>query len=71
MATPSATGAAYGNSDDSSLIQLVTFKIGDEEFGVDILKVQEIIRMRQQGMNPAAALCRSRKSPMRRHSWRA
>ena len=32
-------------SDDSSLIQLVTFKIGDEEFGVDILKVQEIIRM--------------------------
>ena len=38
MATPSATGAAYGNSDDSSLIQLVTFKIGDEEFGVDILK---------------------------------
>ncbi len=45
MATPSATGAAYGNSDDSSLIQLVTFKIGDEEFGVDILKVQEIIRM--------------------------
>ena len=32
-------------SDDSSLIQLVTFKIGEEEFGVDILKVQEIIRM--------------------------
>jgi purine-binding chemotaxis protein CheW len=30
---------------DSSLIQLVTFKIADEEFGVDILKVQEIIRM--------------------------
>ena len=44
MATPSAS-APYGNSDDSSLIQLVTFKIGDEEFGVDILKVQEIIRM--------------------------
>ena len=33
------------SSDDSSLIQLVTFKIADEEFGVDILKVQEIIRM--------------------------
>lgn len=28
-----------------NLIQLVTFKIGDEEFGVDILRVQEIIRM--------------------------
>jgi purine-binding chemotaxis protein CheW len=27
------------------LLQLVSFKIGDEEFGVDILKVQEIIRM--------------------------
>ncbi len=32
-------------TDDSSLIQLVTFKIAEEEFGVDILKVQEIIRM--------------------------
>lgn len=30
---------------DAELIQLVTFSIGDEEFGVDILKVQEIIRM--------------------------
>ncbi len=29
---------------DDALIQLVTFSIGDEEFGVDILKVQEIIR---------------------------
>jgi purine-binding chemotaxis protein CheW len=27
------------------IIQLVSFKIGKEEFGVDILKVQEIIRM--------------------------
>lgn len=27
------------------LLQLVSFAIGDEEFGVDILKVQEIIRM--------------------------
>ena len=31
--------------ENNSLIQLVTFKIGSEEFGVDILKVQEIIRM--------------------------
>lgn len=28
---------------DDELIQLVTFSTGDEEFGVDILKVQEII----------------------------
>lgn len=27
------------------LLQLVSFRLGDEEFGVDILKVQEIIRM--------------------------
>lgn len=37
--------ANYHASGDSSLIQLVTFKVGEEEFGVDILKVQEIIRM--------------------------
>ena len=30
---------------EDNLIQLVTFKIGEEEFGVDILNVQEIIRM--------------------------
>lgn len=29
---------------DDKLIQLVTFRIGEEEFGVDILAVQEIIR---------------------------
>lgn len=29
---------------DDELIQLVTFRIGNEEFGVDILAVQEIIR---------------------------
>ncbi len=29
---------------DTELLQLVTFSIGEEEFGVDILKVQEIIR---------------------------
>ena len=27
------------------LLQLVTFRIGEEEFGVDILRVQEIIRI--------------------------
>ncbi len=30
---------------NEELIQLVSFKISKEEFGVDILKVQEIIRM--------------------------
>ena len=30
---------------DAELLQRVTFSIGEEEFGVDILSVQEIIRM--------------------------
>ena len=30
---------------DGGLLQLVTFAISDEEFGIDILRVQEIIRM--------------------------
>jgi purine-binding chemotaxis protein CheW len=33
--------------DNKELLQLVSFKIGDEEFGVDILSVQEINRMSQ------------------------
>lgn len=32
------------NDGEQRLIQLVTFSIGEEEFGVDILQVQEIIR---------------------------
>jgi len=36
----------HENADqDENLIQLVTFRIGEEEFGVDILAVQEIIRL--------------------------
>lgn len=31
--------------DKDELLQLVTFRIGNEEYGVDILHVQEIIRM--------------------------
>ena len=31
--------------DATELIQLVSFKVGEEEFGVDILKVQEINKM--------------------------
>ena len=34
-------------SELTELLQLVSFKIGEEEFGVDILKVQEINRMLQ------------------------
>ncbi len=30
---------------EGRILQLVTFKLGNEEFGVDILKVQEINRM--------------------------
>jgi purine-binding chemotaxis protein CheW len=37
------SGASKGTSDD--LLQLVSFRIGEEEFGVDILKVQEINRL--------------------------
>jgi purine-binding chemotaxis protein CheW len=33
------------HSNANELLQLVTFNIGDEEFGIDILKVQEIIRI--------------------------
>jgi purine-binding chemotaxis protein CheW len=39
---------------DAELIQLVTFSIGEEEFGVDILKVQEIIRMMEITKVPKA-----------------
>ncbi len=34
----------HKNLRDDDLLQLVTFSIGSEEFGVDILKVMEIIR---------------------------
>lgn len=33
--------------DGNEILQLVSFKIGEEEFGVDILRVQEINRMMQ------------------------
>ncbi|MDR3357441.1 MAG: chemotaxis protein CheW [Desulfovibrio sp.] len=43
------------NAHDDNLIQLVTFRIAEEEFGVDILAVQEIIRLMQITMVPRAA----------------
>lgn len=39
---------------DDELMQLVTFSIGEEEFGVDILKVQEIIRIMEITKVPRA-----------------
>lgn len=39
--------AEINNHDSTNLLQLVSFKLGDEEFGVDILSVQEINRMMQ------------------------
>ena len=41
---------------DAELLQLVTFSIGEEEFGVDILSVQEIIRMMDITKVPRANL---------------
>ena len=32
-------------SSRAEVLQIVSFKVGDEEFGLDILRVQEIIRM--------------------------
>lgn len=39
---------------DTELLQLVTFRIGNEEFAVDILAVQEIIRLLQITRVPRA-----------------
>ncbi len=39
---------------DDELLQLVTFSIGEEEFGVNILKVQEIIRTMEIAKVPRA-----------------
>ena len=44
-----------GQEHEGDLLQLVTFRIGEEEFGVDILSVQEIIRLMQITMVPHAA----------------
>lgn len=51
--TQDTTPARHDLHDDD-LIQLVTFRIGEEEFGVDILAVQEIIRLMQITMVPRA-----------------
>ena len=53
MSQTPAIGKSHDPHDDD-LIQLVTFRIGEEEFGVDILAVQELIRMMQITMVPRA-----------------
>ena len=40
-----AMSTEHAARQDGDLLQLVTFAISDEEFGIDILRVQEIIRM--------------------------
>ncbi|MEW6655109.1 MAG: chemotaxis protein CheW, partial [Bacteroidota bacterium] len=39
--------AAQTKTESTELLQLVSFKIANEEFGVDILNVQEINKMTQ------------------------
>lgn len=39
------TGVTVASSGPGELLQLVSFHVGDEEFGLDILRVQEIIRI--------------------------
>lgn len=51
MSTNTADDTNHG---DANLLQLVTFKIADEEFGVEILAVQEIIRIMQITTVPRA-----------------
>lgn len=51
MSTNTAAESVHG---DANLLQLVTFKIAEEEFGVEILAVQEIIRIMQITTVPRA-----------------
>ncbi|HEU5401203.1 MAG TPA: chemotaxis protein CheW [Terriglobales bacterium] len=44
-ATETNTGASIAGPGPGELLQLVSFHVGEEEFGLDILRVQEIIRI--------------------------
>lgn len=52
--SPTPPGAGDQPRKDAELLQLVTFNIAEEEFGVDILSVQEIIRLMQITAVPRA-----------------
>ena len=54
---PSEPNAPERMLAEGELLQLVTFHIADEEFGVDILSVQEIIRLMQITPVPRAPAC--------------
>jgi purine-binding chemotaxis protein CheW len=45
MSESTATASRTGQTAGEELLQLVSFNLGDEEFGIDILRVQEINRM--------------------------
>jgi purine-binding chemotaxis protein CheW len=45
--TEARTSFAPSGKSGNDLLQLVSFKLGSEEFGLEILKVQEIIRMQE------------------------
>ncbi len=47
LATPATTQTEHRQVDANEQLQLVTFEVGDEEFAIDILAVQEINRMMQ------------------------
>jgi len=44
---PSKAGLQIPGHSSGELLQLVSFRIGEEEFGLDILRVQEIIRIQE------------------------
>src|SRR5690606_23140614 len=46
-AVGAATTATSGSGGEGELLQLVSFMVGDEEFAIPILSVQEINRMMQ------------------------
>lgn len=47
-ATPNGKSGGHDSvQSHSELLQLVSFRVGSEEFGLDILRVQEIIRIQQ------------------------
>ncbi len=54
MSTMATQSSAAHSHSDVNLLQLVTFNIAEEEFGVDILTVQEIIRIMQITVVPRA-----------------
>ncbi len=43
-------------NNDNKLVQLVSFKVSEEEYGIDILQVQEIIRMLPIAIVPSAII---------------